>query len=355
VILLITSNDTPLRRSHPGLASRRYRIARFATLVVPRWSLAHPAGALGAGVGGVAVHGGIWLVLKRLSVQESRVVLALGVGDRLRFPIASWRVRVSELLDRIQREIRERLEASRAAVREHERLEAALHALGDAGSRATRAVTGRGDGARASSRSARPSSSSRKPAGAAARSSKRAAPGGVKRAATADGESGATASARRRSGAAAGGRGQRTSRGGTAPATDAKKTGAGRATGGAAPARKRAAPGANREAVLRVIGERPGVTPRELAAASQVTGGTLYTLLRRLAQEGTLEKRELPGGQTGYTIAAGATSGAQAAPTDRAATSIEPGVGARPGARSEGRQGGASNGGQATRTPNDGS
>jgi hypothetical protein len=36
---------------------------------------------------------------------------------------------VSELLERIQSEIRERLEASRAAVREHERLEAALHAL----------------------------------------------------------------------------------------------------------------------------------------------------------------------------------------------------------------------------------
>jgi hypothetical protein len=56
---------------------------------------------------------------------------------------------VSELLDRIQREIRERLEASRAAVLEHERLEAALHALGDAGSRATRAVTGRGRSSRA--------------------------------------------------------------------------------------------------------------------------------------------------------------------------------------------------------------
>ena len=251
------------------------------------------------------------------------MVLALGVGDRLRFPIASWRVGVSELLDRIQREIRERLEASRAAVREHERLEAALHALGDAGSRATRAVTGRGDSARASSSSARPSSSSRKPAGAAARSSKRAAPGGAKRAATADGESGATAPARRRSGAAAGGRGQRTSRGGTAPAAGAKKTGAARATGGAAPARKRAAPGANREAVLRVIGERPGVTARELAAASQVTGGTLYTLLRRLVQEGTLEKRELPGGQTGYAIAASAASAAQAATTARPDTTTE--------------------------------
>jgi hypothetical protein len=44
---------------------------------------------------------------------------------------------VSELLDRIQREIHERLEASRAAAREHERLEAALHALGAAGAPAT--------------------------------------------------------------------------------------------------------------------------------------------------------------------------------------------------------------------------
>jgi hypothetical protein len=251
------------------------------------------------------------------------VVLALGVGDRLRFPIASWRVGVSELLDRIQREIRERLEASRAAVREHERLEAALHALGDAGSRATRAVTGRGDSARASSFPARPSSSSRKTVGAAARSSKRAARGAAERAATADGGSGATAPARRRSGAAAGGRGQRTSRGGTAPDAGAKQTGAGRVTGSAAPARKRAAPGANREAVLRVIGERPGVSARELAAASRVTGGTLYTLLRRLVQEGTLEKRELPGGQTGYAIAASDASAAQAATTARPETTTE--------------------------------
>jgi len=50
---------------------------------------------------------------------------------------------VSELLERIRREIHERLQASRAAVREHERLEAAPHAL-SAGSRATHAVTGRG-------------------------------------------------------------------------------------------------------------------------------------------------------------------------------------------------------------------
>jgi hypothetical protein len=51
---------------------------------------------------------------------------------------------VSEMPDRIRREIRERLVATRAAVREHGRLEAALDALSDAGSRATHAVKGRG-------------------------------------------------------------------------------------------------------------------------------------------------------------------------------------------------------------------
>jgi hypothetical protein len=51
---------------------------------------------------------------------------------------------------------------------------------------------------------------------------------------------------------------------------------------------------------LGVVGERPGVTARELATTTGVTGGTLYSLLRRLTQEGTLEKHELPGGQTGY-------------------------------------------------------
>jgi DNA-binding PadR family transcriptional regulator len=67
-----------------------------------------------------------------------------------------------------------------------------------------------------------------------------------------------------------------------------------------------------------VIGERPGVTARELAAASRVTGGTLYTLLRRLTDDGTVEKRELPGGQAGYALAA---SGATAQPTDAQADS----------------------------------
>jgi hypothetical protein len=248
---------------------------------------------------------------------------------------------VSELLDRIQKEIRERLQASRAAVHEHERLEAALHALGDAGSRATRAVTGRGGGARAPARAARPASSARKPATAAARSRKRAAaPSRAKRAATAGGESGATEETRRRSGAAAGARRQPTRRSATAPAasTGTNKTRASRATAAATPTRKRAAPGANREAVLRVTGERPGLSARELAAASQVTGGTLYTLLRRLTQEGTVEKRELPGQRTGYAIAASAASEAAVAATERQDASIEPSADAEAGPPSGSQQ-----------------
>jgi hypothetical protein len=71
--------------------------------------------------------------------------------------------------------------------------------------------------------------------------------------------------------------------------------------------------------VLGVIGERPGVTARELAAASGVTGGTLYSLLRTLTQQGALEKRQLPGGATGYVVAASA-AGAQAAVVPAATT-----------------------------------
>lgn len=40
-----------------------------------------------------------------------------------------------------------------------------------------------------------------------------------------------------------------------------------------------------------------------MAAASGVTGGTLYSLLARLTARGELAKGDLPGGQTGYALA----------------------------------------------------
>ena len=70
-------------------------------------------------------------------------------------------------------------------------------------------------------------------------------------------------------------------------------------------ARERAPRGANRDAVLRVVGERPGLTTAELAAASGVARNTLYALLATMTKRGELERRELPGGKTGYALPRG--------------------------------------------------
>ena len=134
---------------------------------------------------------------------------------------------MAEVLERVYAEIRERLEVSRAAVQEYERLEAALSALGpfEQHARST-------------------------PAGAGRRSR-------------------AARSASRRSR---------------------------RSTGSRAPR------GANREAVLRVLGERPGVSASELAGASGVDRSVLYGLLGRLVQRGEVTKEALPDGSHGYSL-----------------------------------------------------
>jgi hypothetical protein len=124
-----------------------------------------------------------------------------------------------DLLDRIQSEIRERLAASRDAVEEYQRLQAALAALSE---------TDDGDGRRA----------------------------------------------------------PRRARATSAPAS-----------------RPRAARGANRDAVLRALADRPGASAGELAAASGVSKPVLYNLLRTLSQRGELNRQELPGGGTGYALA----------------------------------------------------
>src|SRR4051812_46692558 len=100
---------------------------------------------------------------------------------RLRGRDRDGRAALSEFLERIQREIRERLAASRAAVREHERLEAALHALEGVASRATRPLSARG---KAQSAAARASQAAAKPSGAAAGAITPGAPVTQKRRAT---------------------------------------------------------------------------------------------------------------------------------------------------------------------------
>jgi hypothetical protein len=66
--------------------------------------------------------------------------------------------------------------------------------------------------------------------------------------------------------------------------------------------RKRAPRGANREAVLSAVRDRPGATSAELAHVSGVERNTLYALLARLVKEGELEASTLPTGRTGYAL-----------------------------------------------------
>jgi sugar-specific transcriptional regulator TrmB len=75
----------------------------------------------------------------------------------------------------------------------------------------------------------------------------------------------------------------------------------------AAPARKsggtRAPRGANREAILKVVGDRPGVTATEIADVTKISRAVTYNTLAKLVEQGKLAKTELPGGQTGYKAA----------------------------------------------------
>src|SRR4051794_27739206 len=178
---------------------------------------------------------------------------------------------MTEVLDRIRRELEERLESTRAAAREHERVRAALEALEHATrpleKAARQAATGASRRGRTLAASARPASGRE---GSAATGSETQPPTSAR-----------PTSARQRraprSPKSGGGRPASRARASTAkPAAAASKPRTRAASG--KPARARVPRGANRTALLAVVRERPGVTARELAAASDVTGGTLYSL-----------------------------------------------------------------------------
>jgi hypothetical protein len=65
-------------------------------------------------------------------------------------------------------------------------------------------------------------------------------------------------------------------------------------------ARTRAPRGANREAILSVVGERPGVSAAEISDVTKISRAVTYNTLAKLVEQGRLAKTELPGGQTGY-------------------------------------------------------
>jgi sugar-specific transcriptional regulator TrmB len=67
--------------------------------------------------------------------------------------------------------------------------------------------------------------------------------------------------------------------------------------------RTRAPRGANREAILSVVGERPGVSAAEIADVTKISRAVTYNTLAKLVEQGRLAKTELPGGQTGYKAA----------------------------------------------------
>jgi hypothetical protein len=144
---------------------------------------------------------------------------------------------MSELLERVRAEVRQRLEERRAAVLEYERLEAADAALAVllASAAPTAAAADTPAAAAAAPRASRP----------------------------------------------------------------ARRSSAG--------PRTRAPRGANRAAVLKAAGDRPGASVGELAVASGIGRAVVYALVKTLAERGELVRRELPGGASGYALPAGST------------------------------------------------
>jgi hypothetical protein len=81
-----------------------------------------------------------------------------------------------------------------------------------------------------------------------------------------------------------------------APARPAPK----RASKRSAPRAKR---GANLEAVLHAVDQRPGVTAGTVATVTKISKAVTYNTLAKLVAQGKLEKTALPGGETGYKTA----------------------------------------------------
>lgn len=99
---------------------------------------------------------------------------------------------------------------------------------------------------------------------------------------------------------------------------------AGKAT--AATRRKRAPRGANRNALLRALDDRPGATGAELATVSGVERNTLQSLLTRLVKEGQVQTQSLPTGRTGYILSPPARPGwsSTASVADESSAADEP-------------------------------
>lgn len=89
---------------------------------------------------------------------------------------------------------------------------------------------------------------------------------------------------------------RRSGQGADAPAANASRRGAHRRS--STPAAREV----NRERILALVQERPGITRDELKAAAGLSGAAIAQNLRRLVERGEVGETELPGGQAGYRL-----------------------------------------------------
>jgi hypothetical protein len=78
-----------------------------------------------------------------------------------------------------------------------------------------------------------------------------------------------------------------------------------RGRGNAARASTSAGREANREAILAVVGDRPGITKAELKGATGLSSAGVAQNLRRLLARGEVREEALPGGSVGFRLGGG--------------------------------------------------
>ena len=65
---------------------------------------------------------------------------------------------------------------------------------------------------------------------------------------------------------------------------------------------RRAKRGSNLEAILDHVGTHPGATASDLADATGISRGVVYSAVSRLAAGGRLKREQLPDGQVAYHL-----------------------------------------------------
>jgi len=71
---------------------------------------------------------------------------------------------------------------------------------------------------------------------------------------------------------------------------------------------------ANRQKIVDLVRQRPGITRAELKGAASLSGAGVAQNLRRMLDRGELREEALPGGTTGYRIADGQNQPASTGP-----------------------------------------